>query len=312
MNSGGQETAGTHPTGCFSRCTLSTHGFSQPPSACPGHPGLQKEPAAPERTKTLGALGASCPGSKRGRPGLQRAGQHAGLQPFPTGISGSFSQAPSIQGPPERGRVTVEASSQPAEGLAELCVFSWVLTPLRFWAACGRTWTQPVLSVCGRFQLLGLCSPARCGGAPCHAAARHNTRTPFPTALVGKLRHDHMHSPSQRWQRAKDWDSQGKPFFETLFWTKKKKKSFLTFPMNRKLIRSWSFLFRWILSGGSGPVSLASARPRTRDSCARPCHDATQSPRRLNYNTPAPENHGGFGKTVPTTARKAWLTLLTP
>lgn len=40
MNSASQETAGTHPTGCFSRCTLSTHSFSRPwtPPASPGHP----------------------------------------------------------------------------------------------------------------------------------------------------------------------------------------------------------------------------------------------------------------------------------
>lgn len=38
---------------------------------------------------------------------------------------------------------------------------------------------------------------------------------------MGKLRHDDMHSLSQGWQGAKDWGSQGKPFFQTLFWTKK-------------------------------------------------------------------------------------------
>lgn len=143
MNSGSQETAGTNPTGGFSRCTLSTHSFSQPWGH--GHPG-HREPAALEKTEVLGALGSCCPGSKR---------SHPELQPFPTRISSGVSQALSIRGPPERGRMTAAASSQPAESLARCCVFSRVPTPLDFWAPCGGTGSQPVLSVCSHFQLPG-------------------------------------------------------------------------------------------------------------------------------------------------------------
>lgn len=109
------------------------------------------------------------------------------------------------------------ASRKPGRAL---CVFSHADTT---WFLCWvrRDVDPACVSVCSHFQLPGLCSPARCREAPCPASAHRNahmhTHTPFPAALMGKLRHNHMHSPSRGWQQTKDLDSQGKPFFETLF-----------------------------------------------------------------------------------------------